>query len=667
MACVRKPGEAEEEQRVEKIEDGKERHGEEALSEEQIFEEKEEVLPWRGQLSFRAIFVSLVLGFVFSFIVMKLNVTTGIIPSLNAAAGLLGFFLVKMWISVLSVFGIESKKFTRQENTVIQTCVVASSGIAFSSQLIPCDWHETGGYASYILGMSERIAAQSGTRDTPDNVKALKLPWMMIMILDYKLTYPSGTATANLINSFHTPKGAKLAGKKVKNLAKWFAASFSFSFFQWFFAASEGCGFSNFPTFGLQAFKQRFYFDFSSTYVGVGMLCPYSINISMLFGAIVSWGIMWPLIEKKKGSWYSAELSSGNLGSIQGYRVFIAIAIILGDGLFHFVHVFTRVIYDLCKASWNNSNDSSSVNPVSGDRDYKTTAMSYDDERRTQYFKKDQIPLSYALIGYISLALISTMVVPIIFHQLKRYQILVIYIIAPVLAFCNSYGCGLTDWSLASSYGKIAIIVLAAWVGDNGGVIAGLAACGVMMSIVSTASDLMQDFKTGYLTLASPRSMFCSQIIGTLIGCLTAPVVFWIFFYKAYPDLGLKNSAYPAPFGEVYRGIALIGVEGTSALPKYCLHLCLGFFIGAIVLNAIQELLVHNKCRAANLLKFVWEKKNKAEAEAYVPATASGLICGDSLWGMPSAILSLVNVKPPLCMKFLSFADNRRVDQFLEG
>jgi hypothetical protein len=32
-----------------------------------------------------------------------------------------------------------------------------------------------------------------------------------IMIVDYKLTYPSGTATAYLINSFHTPEGAKLA------------------------------------------------------------------------------------------------------------------------------------------------------------------------------------------------------------------------------------------------------------------------------------------------------------------------------------------------------------------------------------------------------------------------------------------------------------------------
>lgn len=31
-----------------------------------------------------------------------------------------------------------------------------------------------------------------------------------IMIVDHKLVYPSGTATAHLINSFHTPQGANL-------------------------------------------------------------------------------------------------------------------------------------------------------------------------------------------------------------------------------------------------------------------------------------------------------------------------------------------------------------------------------------------------------------------------------------------------------------------------
>ena len=68
-------------------------------------------------------------------------------------------------------------------------------------------------------------------------------------------------------------------------------------------------------------FVHRFFFDFSSTYVGVGMICPYMVNISLLIGAVLSWGIMWPIIETKKGIWYKAELSDSNLHGMNGYRV----------------------------------------------------------------------------------------------------------------------------------------------------------------------------------------------------------------------------------------------------------------------------------------------------------------------------------------------------------
>ena len=34
---------------------------------------------------------------------------------------------------------------------------------------------------------------------------------LQIMVIDYKLSYPSGTATAVLINGFHTPKGDQMA------------------------------------------------------------------------------------------------------------------------------------------------------------------------------------------------------------------------------------------------------------------------------------------------------------------------------------------------------------------------------------------------------------------------------------------------------------------------
>ncbi|XP_071733842.1 probable metal-nicotianamine transporter YSL7 [Rutidosis leptorrhynchoides] len=553
--------------------------------------------------------------------------------------------------------------------------------------------------------MSEEIAKQSKEKNSAMNTKNPSLGWMIvflfvvsflglfsvvplrkIMVIDFKLIYPSGTATAHLINSFHTPRGAKLAKKQVKTLGKFFSFSFLWGFFQWFFTGGDNCGFASFPTLGLKAFENRFYFDFSATYVGVGMICPYLINVSLLVGTILSWGIMWPLINDKKGDWYPADLKSSDLHGLQGYRVFIAIAMILGDGLYNFIKVLGRTLFGLYH-QFNQQKIQSDI-PVTGNSSPDLPSISYDEQKRVRLFLKDEIPTWIAIVGYLTIAIISAATLPHIFHQLKWYYIATIYIFAPALAFCNAYGAGLTDWSLASTYGKLAIFIIGAWAGSsNGGVLAGLAACGVMMNIVSTASDLMQDFKTGYMTLSSPRSMFVSQVIGTAMGCIISPCVFWLF-YKAFDNLGISGSDYPAPNALIYRNIAILGVEGFSALPDKCLTLCYIFFGFAIFVNGIRDAV--GKKRASfipipmamaipfyiggyfaidmcvgSLILFIWSRINRAKAAAFGPAVASGLICGDGIWTLPSSILALAGVNPPICMKFLSRSTNIRVDKFL--
>lgn len=90
----------------------------------------------------------------------------------------------------------------------------------------------------------------------------------------------------------------------------------------------------------------RFYFDFSATYVGVGMICPHIINVSLLVGAILSWGIMWPLIADRKGDWYSADLSASSLHGIQGYRVTIQFKFTSFETFKHFesnIHILATI------------------------------------------------------------------------------------------------------------------------------------------------------------------------------------------------------------------------------------------------------------------------------------------------------------------------------------
>ncbi|GJN03134.1 hypothetical protein PR202_ga20543 [Eleusine coracana subsp. coracana] len=549
-----------------------------------------------------------------------------------------------------------------------------------------------GGFGSYMLAMDQRTYDLIGP-DYPGNraidVKNPSLGWMIgfmfvvsflglfslvalrkVMVIDYKLTYPSGTATAMLINSFHTTTGAELADKQVRCLGKYLSISFLWNCFKWFFSGvGDSCGFDNFPSLGLTAFKNTFYFDFSPTYIGCGLICPHIVNCSTLLGAIISWGFLWPYISTKAGEWYPANLGNNDFNGLYGYKVFISVAVILGDGLYNLI----KIIYTTIKEIMNARSKQGRL-PIGGIQDDdEGSKLSEEEKFRNKIFINDSIPAWLAGSGYVGLAAISTATVPMIFPQLKWYLVLSAYIVAPLLAFCNSYGTGLTDWSLASTYGKIGLFIFASWIGQNGGVIAGLAACGVMMSIVSTAADLMQDFKTGYLTLSSPRSMFVSQLIGTALGCVIAPLTFWLY-WTAF-DIGNPDGMFKAPYAVIFREMSILGVEGFSALPQHCLAICCGFFVAALVINLLRDVTPKNVSKfipipmamaipfyigayfaidmfVGTVILFVWERVNRKECDDFSGAVASGLICGDGIWTVPSAILSILRIDPPICMYF---------------
>lgn len=297
------------------------------------------------------------------------------------------------------------------------------------------------------------------------------------------------------------------------------------------------------------------------------------------------------------------------------------------------------------------------------------------DLQRNEVFMRESIPLWLAYFGYIFFAVISIIAIPLMFPEVKWYYVIIAYILAPALGFCNAYGAGLTDMNMAYNYGKVSLFILAAWAGKDSGVVAGLVSCGLIKSVVSISADLMQDFKTGHLTLTSPRLMLVSQAIGTAMGCIIAPLTF-LLFYKAF-DVGNPNGSFKAPYALIYRNMAILGVQGFSALPQHCLQLCYGFFGFAVVTNLMRDLFPSKYGRwiplpmamavpflvgasfaidmcIGSLMVFAWHKINNRKAALMVPAVASGLICGDGLWILPSSLLALAKISPPICMKFLS-------------
>ncbi|OEL24863.1 putative metal-nicotianamine transporter YSL18 [Dichanthelium oligosanthes] len=566
----------------------------EGPSTERAFE-GEPIRAWTEQITARSVVASILLGTILSSVGMNLVFMSGVVPSLNIPAAMLSLFLLKTWTHILRRFNVFHQPFTRQENTIIQTCVVACASMVSSGSLC----------------------------------------W---------------------------------------------------DIFQWFYTGGPNCGLAAIPTFGIKAYEKGFYFNFSATYVGVGMICPTLVNISMLVGSTISAAIMLPYIEAKKGVWYNASYKENSMMGIYGYKVLISIAMMLGDGLFQLLVIPFKTMSNLRRKQQQLAAANNAFRSVDAIR---RPNLSFDDRRRTHIFLKDNIPISYAIIGYIILATVSTIAIPRIYSQIKYQHIIAAYISAPLLAFCNAYGTGITDLNLYTQYAKIVILIFGFWItAAKGGVIGGLVICAIMTLIIAAAGDFMQDLKTGYLTLTSPRSMFIAQAIGTAIGCIINPIIFWVF-YNSY--LNDSTGSYPAPFARIHRVIALVGAGGFIKLPKYSVALSIPVFIASMATSAIREVAIHKNWRVqhyipsiaamsvaflihpataidmcvGSLILLAWNKVDTEDANLLAPVVASGLICGEGIFAIPYSLLGIYKVNPPMCIRFLDSDVNAKVDAFL--
>lgn len=487
--------------------------------------------------------------------------------------------------------------------------------------------------------------------------------------------------------------------QQVRVLFRSLGGSVLWDVFQWFFSAARDCGFRAFPTFGLEAYKRGFYFDFCMTNVAIGMLCPYLITASLFFGSVVSWGVVTPYLATKAGAWYPADLTSGSLRGIRGYKIFIGVSMILADGLFNFLSIMFCTLHAMYKRrsqpmrGGGGDEDSDGGAPPQlpfhnlNAAEQHRAMQSFDDRRRAQVFVRDHVPNSVSILCYALLAVVSTAAIPYLYPQIKPRHVVLIYLAAPVFAFCDAYGFGVTDMNLSSTYGKLAMLVVGSAVGRaDGGVVAGLVACGVVMGTMSNSNNLMQELKTGYLTLTSPRAVFISQALGTALGCVVNPLVFWAL-YKVRDD---ESELFDVPYARVYRGIALLS-SGQSGLPMHSLWLCRVSFVLALALSVLRCVAGRRRWRVAaympsticvaiafvvpahlpidmfvgSLGMYLWRRADPLKAQAFSTAAAARLICGDGLGILLSSVVALTHARAPICIKFVSSSDNVRLDAFL--
>ncbi|KAF6265154.1 putative metal-nicotianamine transporter YSL6-like protein [Scenedesmus sp. NREL 46B-D3] len=609
---------------------------------------------WHAALTVRGFLVAAVLGVVFCIITIKLNLgSAGMTPSLNIAAS-----------------------FTPQENAVVQTMASACYSLAGYS-----------GFGSYLLAMGYQAYLNVGGAPqgqpgyeadavidpTPQRV----WPYLLLvsfagmfallglrnlLLLKWRLPYPSGSASGYMIQSLHRQGGeAAAAARKVRLLGLTALASFVFDAFKWIFQGpSYSCGFSTLPTFGRAALAWTWHFDFQQQYVGAGMLVPPVVAWSMMLGAVLSWGVMWPLLARREGDWYPAGLPGSDMQGLVGYKIWLSVGLLLGEG----AHITTKaaLLGDDAVAATEGG----------------VAAMAFKESQqervvREAVFRSCSIPWWVGPCGYAVLAALGIAFLPLLHPPAKWHMTLVAFLLGPPVALANAYGAGLTDQDNGANYATLALFLFAAWAGSAGnGVIAGCALMGVVMVCAVTASVLMQDFRTAYITQTSPTAMFVAQLAGTAMGVVFAPLAFFMFWSTGL--VGRKDGPYPNPFADVSRGIAVVGTEGMDALPRHCGTLSAAFFAAGLLLCLLRDALPHQHAPlipspmgmafsfyigANNAIDFflgsiivmAWEWRRLQAALQLGPLLGAGLVVGDGLWAIPAVLLAIAGVSPPLCLK----------------
>lgn len=354
---------------------------------------------------------------------------------------------------------------------------------------------------------------------------------------------------------------------------------------------------------------------------------------------------------------------------------------IVTEGIFNFIKLLAVSSIDFYKK--RQENDSGNIKYM-----LANPGLNYDDRKRLEVLVGNRIPLFVPVAGYIGCAIACSLAIPWIFHHVTFYHMAILFIILPIFTFCNTYGTGLTDWSVAQTYGRFVLFIMAAWIGKPGAVIASLSVCGVSVAALNVSSQAVQDLKTGYMTMTNPRAVVAGHIYGVLIGTIINPCIFLVFEAnaKGTAPIGSKDSEYPCPSAAIYRAIGLLGKRGVDQLPDHCLTFCLVTFfitlavetlrlvsqrkdwkiqkfipcITAIALPYLTGPYFSIDMTIGSVLIIIWTKINRQSAELLSSAVAAGLICGDGIWVLPSSLLSIFHVHPPICMKFL--ASGKQVD-----
>ncbi|PKS10907.1 hypothetical protein jhhlp_002665 [Lomentospora prolificans] len=663
-------------------------------------------------LTVRAVIVGIILGSLVNASNVYLGLKTGFTFSANMFGAIFGYAIVAL-LSKLTV-PILSGYFGPQENSIIQAAATGAGGMG--------GVFVAGFPAMYQLGLlSDDPKKDFGRILTITIVCALfglfaAVPLRKFFIInvarELNLIFPSPTATAVTIRSMHAVgSGANDALKKIKVLGATFTGAVvhtvtsqyavgilrEWHLFTWFFIWSDYTNWAqNIDNWG-------WYILITPAFFGSGMLVGLNTAFSWFGGTVVAWGLIGPLLVKygecigtqrypDSEKWSSVVNfnSMSNIGA-EGWvssprywmlwpGVMVLVVYSMVEFLIHF-----RVLLDGAKFAFREG--CRSLNNRLEARGKSNAFLSRQAGKIGQEGvlvedfapPEHQVPTLVWITGAVVIAVAACFVGHYQFHMNAGLALLAC-ILGLLFAFLSIHGGAVTDVTPLTASAKASQLVY-------GGItqpiarhdVAGaqrinLIAGSIASGTANVASDLVSDFRTGFLLRTPPHLQFYAQGLGAIVSIFLAPGVF-VLFMAAYPCIWQEVPddvicPFQAPSVFAWRAVAEAVTNPNIPIP-----LSSAIFSGVMGAVAALQALFKNfylvgpreKYRAwlpnwmaigvawvlgvdsgyANAVLFGaitawwWTKWFPKNFEMYGFAAAAGLIAGEGFAGVINAVIEL--------------------------
>ncbi|MBR9804093.1 OPT family oligopeptide transporter [bacterium] len=369
--------------------------------------------------------------------------------------------------------------------------------------------------------------------------------------------------------------------------------------------------------------------------LGAGFLIGPRVVLSLLLGAILSWGVLGPL--SQQNGWAPGGVMSYADGP-RGWLLWPGVALMVSEGLATLAFSWKTFVNALTM--------STRMVQHAGEGDV------------AEEQSNNAIPNSWWIGGLIAGSLLTMLIAHSVF-EIPWYLTILAIVLSAILSIVAVRSVGETDINPIGGMGKVTQLAFG-WAAPNM-MSTNLLAAAITSGGASQAADMMQDLKTGKLLGASPRKQFFAQLAGICVGILFAIPVFYLFT-TAY-ELG--SEELPAPAALAWKAMAELLNQGPEALPPFAIQAIVIASIAGFVLAGLQRISAIKSYVPSGLalgiafiipafyslvmfyglvVWLIWRAISPGSADKFTYAVASGLIAGEGLMGIVNAILTLMDI-----------------------